>query len=93
MEAKDTVQEAINRIIASAELRNPQVFNASRERYVAELSFKTGWGEGVKVGQLAGLANGIKEVVEWTRSHGYLIDGHTQSDLERLKAKLEEWGL
>ena len=37
MEAKD-----LERIVASAELRNPKVFNASRERYVAEISFKAG---------------------------------------------------
>ena len=37
MEAKD-----LERIVASAELRNPGVFNANRERYVAEISFKAG---------------------------------------------------
>jgi len=33
-------QEVLNKLIASAELRNPGIFNASRERYIAEISFK-----------------------------------------------------
>lgn len=37
MEAKE-----LERIINSAELRNPKTFNSSRERYVAEISFKAG---------------------------------------------------
>jgi len=36
---------------------------------------------------------GRKEAVEWLRSNGYLIDGHTQSDLKKLRAKLKEWGI
>jgi len=37
MEAKE-----LNRLIANAELRNPKTFNASRERYVVEISFEAG---------------------------------------------------
>uniref|UniRef100_A0A6M3L788 Uncharacterized protein n=1 Tax=viral metagenome TaxID=1070528 RepID=A0A6M3L788_9ZZZZ len=37
MEAKE-----LERLIACAELRNPQQYNASRERYIAEISFKAG---------------------------------------------------
>lgn len=40
MEDKD-----LDRLIASAELRNPKQFNASRERYIAEISYKAGYAE------------------------------------------------
>ena len=45
MEAKE-----LERVVACAELRNPKVFNASRERYVAEISFKAGYGAGYDKG-------------------------------------------
>ena len=34
--------EELNRLLASAELRNPQGFSAGRERYLAEISHKAG---------------------------------------------------
>ncbi len=36
----DTV--ILNNLIASAELRNPDTYNASRERYIAEISYNAG---------------------------------------------------
>ena len=38
----------LERLVACAELRRPKVFNASRERYVIEISFKTGQKSGRK---------------------------------------------
>ena len=32
----------LKRLIACAELRNPKTYNASRERYIVEISFKAG---------------------------------------------------
>ena len=32
----------LERLLAAAELRNPQGFSADRERYLAEISFKAG---------------------------------------------------
>ena len=42
--------EELNRLIACAELRNPNQFNASRERYIAEISFKAGEQIGIAKG-------------------------------------------
>ena len=79
MEAKE-----LERIVASAELRNPKVFGASRERYVAEISFKAG----------------IRKVVEWIEKQmliaGYnMTTGQDIGMISRnqWKAKLKEWGL
>ena len=38
----------IERLVACAELRRPKVFNASRERYVIEISFRAGQESGRK---------------------------------------------
>ena len=34
--------DILNKLIASAELRNPNTFNASRERYITEISYNAG---------------------------------------------------
>ena len=67
MEAKE-----LNRIVTSAELRNPKVFSASRERYVAEISFKAGQ-ESMLTDIPAGIAqahkNGIRKAVDYLKMH------------------------
>ena len=76
MEAKE-----LERMVASAELRSPKVFNASRERYVAEISFKAG----------------MKKVVEWIEDYEFVTEaqGYCKFMLPQKawQAKLEEWGL
>ena len=87
MEAKDTVTQS----------RWPLPYeNYLKDKLSqAEISFKAGQEEESTQAYNAGLWDGIlrgrKEVVEWTRNNGYLIDGHTPDDLKRLKAKLKEW--
>uniref|UniRef100_A0A6H2A5V0 Uncharacterized protein n=1 Tax=viral metagenome TaxID=1070528 RepID=A0A6H2A5V0_9ZZZZ len=79
----------LDRIVASAELRNPKVFYTSRERYVAELSFKAGFKEALDTVVATreydeGKQAGIKVVVDFTaREFG------VEWDEEQLK----EWGL
>ena len=93
--------EELERIISSAELRNPHVYNASRERYVAEISFEAGCDEGYFKG-CAEVADGaikdrerhhkagINEAVEWMREQPYAsyITGTLSG-----QAKLKEWGV
>ena len=102
MEAKE-----LNRIVTSAELRNPKVFSASRERYVAEISFKVGKTLGVAESLIpatkaieASRKAGIMEVVEWIESQrvaGFtLIEGMGKGiplSETKLKAQKKRWGL
>ena len=79
MEAKE-----LGRLVASAELRNPNTFNASRERYAIEISFKAG----------------IKEVVELLMTTvDYECEDENGSPAitfwfspEVWQAKLKDWG-
>ena len=84
----------LDRLLASAELRNPKVFNASRERYLAEISFKAGEDKGyaharqhcedVIIPQAK--VEGMKEVVEWAaRELG--VDWSEESE------QLKKWGI
>ena len=64
----------LKRLIACAELRNPKQFNASRERYIAEISFKAGMEEAGQVTEElltkavnAGIKTGGRESVERIR--------------------------
>lgn len=82
--------KVLNRLLAAAELRNPKVFNASRERYVAEISFKAGFKEALDTVVATrqydeGKQAGMKEVVECG-----LI---TVTSFSKWQAKLKEWGL
>ncbi|KKK60661.1 hypothetical protein LCGC14_3022120, partial [marine sediment metagenome] len=86
MEAKE-----LERMVASAELRNPKVFNASRERYIAEISFKAGYkyaleGAVMNGGYESVKKAGIREVVEWLRENG----GEPDHILDKWEAKLKE---
>ena len=63
-------------------LADPNLFNGSEQlhsRMIAEaqdkISFKAG----------------IKEAVEWLRTHEHLFPGHLESELDTLNAKLKEW--
>jgi len=97
MEAKE-----LERMVASAELRNPKVFNASRERYIAEISFKAGYkyaleGAVMNGGYESVKKAGIREVVEWVGEHkeSTCMDCLCAFDfrIDEWQAKLKEWGL
>ena len=71
------------KLIATAELRN-STFNASRERYIVEISYRAG----------------IKEVVDWLMQendkNSRILDGSfiiAKLNKERWQAKLKEWGI
>ena len=76
--------EELNKILASAILRNGENYNPSRESYVAEISFK------------AGQTEGRREVVEWveanlqypTRGEGLVLKRNMD-----WQSKLKEWEL
>lgn len=73
--------EELERVIACAELRNPKQYNASRERYIAEISFRAG----------------IKKLAEWLLSDDDmpLQDEYKYppKTVAQVKAKLKEWGI
>lgn len=76
----------LRRLLDAAELRNPGQFNASRERYLTEISFKAG----------------IKEVVDFLREHTFSKEdwgydpmrvGDVLVESEKMQEKLKEWGV
>ena len=102
MEAKE-----LDRLIACAELRNPKVYNASRERYIAEISFKAGMRKVVELSlqaikdepefpgdmpdELWGKIDGDREMTQRVMQNTVRIT--KQYIKERLQAFLEEQGL
>lgn len=84
--------DELDRLIACAELRNPGKFNASRERYLAEISFKAGYKQGTKDNYDCGVEDrklGIREVVDAVGEifpHGHVF-------LKEWQDKLKSWGI
>ncbi len=99
----------LDRLITCAELRNPNQFNASRERYLAEISFKAGMEEEAKgglnslshiTGFREGKVAGIREVVEWMLTQQLPKEYQAEEyrglivvDNKHWQAKLKEWGI
>ena len=76
MEAKDTVKQiALDVFGTSDNIRSRFPRTGEKIQEAMELSFKAG----------------RREAVEWLRNSGFLFPGHTNSDVERLQAKLKEW--
>ena len=84
----------IQRLIAAAELRNPGKYNASRERYLAEISFKSGERKAVErvVKKIDDLIIGTTAPFEKRMTEGCVILDMNLPQWEALKSKLLEQG-
>ena len=82
MESKE-----LKRLIACAERRNPKQFNASRERYLAEISFKAGMGEVVN------FIEGRRLGGENSFSKSFLRQGDAAIYSDQWQAKKKDWGI
>jgi len=80
-EPKQIEEQELKRLLASAELRNPGKFNASRERYLVEISFKAG--------ERAAFEKVIKEIsrVSELSQDGWWLNIHLDA-WEALKSEL-----
>jgi len=93
MKAEDTVmsEEGFKEVVHSRGVGYKYLCEAQ-----AEISFKAGYKQGVEDANKCGRIDrqlGIKEVVDWLRWHGGLMEWLIMHHEEEWQSQLKEWGL